>query len=429
MTDRLNSRRSHAHVPTRLLLLFLVSALGLSACADTGVASGDDSSVSVPAGATKEEYQRALRDIEPITVTMQTLSPKGALNSEPMEKYAKALEEWSGGKIKTEIAYSSSIASLAESGDALADGRIDFARHAPLYHPDEFPETNKLVDLTFVGKHTPMVGRLQRFGSFIQTSLESKDIVSELDEAGLKPVFPLWPITPMVVLACGGKAPTTAQDMRGLVARASGRIHARQLEAMGITAADLDISEIYQGLQRGVIDCGEMSLSTLKLVGALEIANQVSYSPDVGFADVPGAFSFGKNFWEDLPLAARQLLWDRFDVFVTAGLDTQLRYEVEALKEVSSSGGEVKRWSPEVVDTLRKFNNGVLESTRGEKPELVRGLLANTESWKKAVTGELGYQDAGDFADLAEWYPKQDVSFEPMVSYFMKHVMRDNRPS
>ncbi|GAA1248970.1 hypothetical protein GCM10009676_39210 [Prauserella halophila] len=416
-------------LPKGILLIVLVSALILSACADPSADTKGGAGAAVPAGASKQDYIQAFQDIDPITMSMQTLSPKGALNSRPVEEYAKIIDEWSGGKIKAEISYSSSIASLAKSGEALADGRLDFARHAPLYQPDEYPETNKLVDLTFVGKHTPLVGRLQRFGSFIQTSVQSKEVVGELEEAGLKPVFPLWPISPMVMLACGEKAPTTQQDMNGLVARASGRIHAKQLDAMGITAADLDMSEIYQGLQRGVIDCGEMSMSTLKLIGALEIANQVSYSPETGFADVPGAFSFGQNFWEDLPLPARQLLWDKLDVLVEAGLNSSLQYEVEALKEVSASGGQVKKWSPEVVETLQKFNDGVLEAGRAERPELVRNLLDNTESWKKAVTGELGYHDAGDFADFAEWYPKQDIDLEPMVSYFMDNVMKPDRPS
>jgi TRAP-type C4-dicarboxylate transport system substrate-binding protein len=397
----------------------------------TGCAQGPnqaDDGTSIAAGATQAEYVEAMKDLEPITVTMQSLSPQGSVDSRGMEEYAAALDEWSGGKIQAEIAYSSSIAPLTETAEALADGRIDFTRHAPLYEPDEYPETNALVDLTFVGERTPVVGRLQRFGAYSQTGLEHEPIVKEMEEHGLQPAIPLFMVTPNTVLACKDGAATSLSEMSGLRARASGPVHVKQLETVGITPSDLDIAEIYEGLQRGVIDCGEMSLSTLKIVGAMDIAKHVSYAEDTGFSDVPGAFSFGRGFWEDTPLVARQLMWDRLDVFVEETIRTAIATEAEVLQTMVDNGGSVESWDADASAKMADFNEGLLETARSENGELVTALESNTDSWLQVVTEDLGYEDQGTYADLPKWFDESQIDLGPFVEEFSANVLEPHRP-
>ena len=413
----------------RVIAALAVAGLTVS-CADQGTSSGSGGGggEGLPEGASMEDYIAAFEDIDPIEMTLQSVSAQGSPGARPYDVYAAALEEWSGGKIQTEVAYSQSIAPLPEVGEALADGRLDFARHAPLYQPDEFPESNRMVDLTFVGEHTAVAGRFQRMGAFLETSRNSTEIMEELEGVDLVPAFPMWPVTPMVVMACTDVVPVSLESMEGLSARGSGRIHARQLEALGVTPTDLTITEIYDGLQRGVIDCGEMALATLDVVGGTEIANKVAYGVEHGFADTPGAYSFGAGFWEELPLPAQQLLWDKLDVFVSDQLKSQIEQEVEALEKLQANGGVVEEWEPEVQEELGDFNQTVLDEAAEANPELVADLEESIESWGETVS-ELGIEDGGPFGELPQWYSEDDLHLDEFMEKFQETVLAPGRPS
>ncbi len=302
--------------------------------------------------------------------------------------------------------------------DVLASGR---------YAHDAFM---RLVDdeIAAALEASAIAGRFQRMGAFLETSRNSSEIMEELEGVDLVPAFPMWPVTPMVVMACTDVVPVSLESMEGLSARGSGRIHARQLEALGVTPTDLTITEIYDGLQRGVIDCGEMALATLDVVGGTEIANKVAYGVEHGFADTPGAYSFGAGFWEELPLPAQQLLWDKLDIFVSDSLKGQIEQEVEALEKLQANGGVVEEWEPEVQDELGAFNQTVLDEAAEANPELVANLEESIESWGETVS-ELGIEDGGPFGELPQWYTEDALHLDEYMEQFTEIVLAPGRPS
>ena len=407
-------------------LAVVTMMLGTGACA-AQQGGAQDSGTSVEAGATKAEYIEAMKDLEPIEFVMQSLNPKGDNNSIPLEDYAAALEEWSGGKIQPKIAYSSSIASAAETGEALADGRVDFARHTPVYEPEEYPDNNRLVDLSIQGGRKPVTDWLQRVGAFNQVGLEDESITAEFEDHGLKPALPVWKPTPATVLACTEEPAVTLEDMKGLTARATGPIHVEQLEALGITPSGLDIAEIYEGLQRGVIDCGEMALSTAQVSGVLDVANQISYGTEVGFADSGAAMSFSQSFWDEAPLVVRQLLWDRLDVFVESTLISSVDVEAEVIDTVRSNGGSFEAWDPAAEQVLAEFNEQKLDELRGEDEELVGSVEEGMETWASVVS-ESGVTDNGAYADLPEWHDSVTPSLKVFAQRFNEDVLQPLRP-
>jgi len=398
---------------------------GCAAQQDGG--GNSDASASVEAGASKEEYIEAMKDLEPIEIQMQSLNAMGENNSIPLEEYAAALEEWSGGKITSKIAYSSSIASAAETGEALADGRVDFARHTPVYEPEEYPNNNRLVDLSILGGREPITDWLQRVGAFNATGLDNEGVAGEFEEHGIKPVFPVWKPTPATVLACTEKPVVTLDDMQGLTARATGPIHVEQLEALGITPSGLNIAEIYEGLQRGVIDCGEMALSTAQVSGILDVANQISFGTEVGFADSGASQSFSQSFWDDLPLVAQQLLWDRLDVFVESTLLSTVEVEVDVIETVHGNGGAFESWDPAVEQVLADFNEKKLEEIRQEDEELATALEDSMDTWATVVS-DLGITDNGTYAELPQWYETVSPGLQDFAKRFAEDVLEPHRP-
>jgi hypothetical protein len=95
--------------------LALTLSLGAAACAETGGSNNGGGGESVPAGASQEEFVAALADMNETTITIQVPSAKGDTTAEPYETYASMAEEWSGGKLKFELAYGNSIAPVTET--------------------------------------------------------------------------------------------------------------------------------------------------------------------------------------------------------------------------------------------------------------------------------------------------------------------------
>lgn len=456
MMSRGSTRRS-GPFGWRLVAPCLVAALLMSACASesgssaseptagssasSGGSSGSSSggsagsSEGLPIGASKEDFIAAFADVDPIKIIIPTTGPKGALTSEGPEAYANALQEWSGGKISVEIGYGNSVATMPEAGNAILDGRAQFGLHVPIYEPDAFPAVNAVIDLMFMAEVSPMVGLLQQYGAALETAWETEEIVTELEKAGFAPMIPIGGGSPGVGLLCKELPPTSLDEMKGLQARVSGRAHVDALKELGITPVSLNITEIYEGLQRGLIDCGEMLLGTAHATGALEVAKNFTISEEVGFPATPVSHSASGEFWEDLPLIARQLMWDRLDVYLEAFVVTTIRSELDAVKTLRDGGGVIESWDAEVVERLRAHNAKTLDNARKNLPgindpeALVDRMEETYEKWLKIVTEELGYKDGGSLFDLPNWYSEEEVDFMPFVERLMAEVLHPRRPA
>src|SRR5690606_13764729 len=110
---------------------------------------------SIAAGASKEDYQAAFEEIDPVTIVTQTAGAQGTVTSAYFEAYQEAVSDWSGGKIEFETNYAYSVAPPVEVSDAVADGRLDMSYTIPAYQPDELPATNALIDLSISADQTP----------------------------------------------------------------------------------------------------------------------------------------------------------------------------------------------------------------------------------------------------------------------------------
>lgn len=115
-------------------------ALVLAGCGsdtDEQESSGDDTGFEY--GASQEEVNEIVEDLEPLTITFQ---PSAASQNSVMAPagtvFKEIVEERSNGKITVDIVWGQAIAGYDEVHDALADGRLDVAYTLPVYQPDEW---------------------------------------------------------------------------------------------------------------------------------------------------------------------------------------------------------------------------------------------------------------------------------------------------
>lgn len=428
MTDvRKRSRRYGAP------MLALLMALSAAACAEDsgGEGGGGDDGQALEYGADKQAYIDALADMDPVTLAMQSTAPQGAATGRRFEEYAAAVEEWSGGKITFDITFSNGIAPVPEVDDALTDGRLDFASVIVALDPSKYPASNTLWDVSFLGSQQPVEGLLQWHGYMMQSAIESDEIQQEFEDNGMKVLLPAFS-SGSYFLDCA--EPVTDLDAaNGKVIASQSRIQNAQAEALGMSPTTITYAEMFDSLQRNVVDCAMSSLTTSTLGGFIPAAPYFSYDPGVGLASPGGSIAMSLDRWDSLPTAAQQLLYDRIDVLLQANFEATWDNFLAGLEAMEQAGGSVETLSDDAVAALEEANEAALEDAASsggisDGQAFVDDVVAAAEDWAGRVS-ELGIEGVDvDYDGFPEWYADGAPDLQ---SYFdsLAEVMSSRRPS
>lgn len=424
--------RPRARASTRLAALAVATSLTLAACGGDGDAASAEGE-SVEAGATKEEYQAAFADVDPITIVTQTAGAQGTVTSAYFEAYQEAVTDWSDGKIEFETNYAYSVAPPVEVSAAVADGRLDMSYTIPAYQPDELPATNSLIDLSIGADQTPLVGVLQLLGWSIETAVDSEEILDEYEAIGLHPLVPVYSLGPDA-LFCGEER-SSLDDFEGVTSRMGARLHTQQFQALGMEGVSVDLSEMFEALQRGVVGCTVANPLTASLTGIFEIAPHARIAPTAGFAGGMGSMVINKDVWADLPLPAQQLLHDRLDVFIKQQIGSTLNAIVETVESTQEYDGGLELFDADAVEALEAKNAEILAASREqltgvEDPgAFVDASQENLEQWRGVVTDDLGFDPEMTPAEFVDWYADKDLDvFDEFLAQLFDEAMSERRP-
>jgi TRAP-type C4-dicarboxylate transport system substrate-binding protein len=412
--------------------LGLATSMSLAACAQGGASGASGGGEGVPYGASKAEYKKAFADVQPIELETQTPAPKGSVTGKNMEEYFRAVTAWSGGKITWQIAYSSAIAGPTEEDDALVDGRLDLSSVLPIYEPSEYPANAALIEAGFISDQTPVVGALQSNAWPNQVAFQTPDIEAEYEDHGMKVLMPIYNSGANVLFCSEPRTSLSAID--GAEVASGGEAQSAEIEALGGSAATVEYTELFESLERGVVDCSVSSPTVGVLGGFIPAAPHITVDANAGFALAPGAIAMSKSTWDSLPLVAQQLLWDRLDVFMASNIEDKIwpNY-VDAVNQALKAGGEVNTFAPDAARAINQANADMLADIRktdavADGNKLVDDSTAAAEEWKKSIEG-LGYSGTADYEEFASSYEPGKISLDAYVKQVYKEIFLPQRPS
>ncbi|WP_408898195.1 TRAP transporter substrate-binding protein DctP [Nocardioides sp. R1-1] len=414
-----------------LATLAVVGATAFAGCAESS-GSGSSGGEGIDAGASMEEYQEAFEDVSEITLLTQTPAPKGSVTGLPMERYFEAVEEWSGGKITFDVSYSNAVAEPGEADDALTDGRLDVASVLPIYDPSEYPANAALIEAGFISDQSAIDGILTSNAWPNQVAFETDEILEEFDDHGMVPMVPIYN-SGANALFCS-QARTSLADTKGTSVGSGGVAQSAQVEALGGSPSSIPYTELYESLQRGVVDCTVSSPTVAVLGGFLEAAPFVSIDPEAGFALAPGALAFSKTTWDTLPLVAQQLLWDRLDIFVASNIEDKIFVNnAQMAQDVAKFDGSIQPFDDDARTALQEKNEELLAKIAqseavGDGEAFVRSMQDANDEWDEKVAG-YGFEDVG-YADFGTWFAenKDSVDLSEYTEAVME-ILSAHRPS
>lgn len=412
--------------------------LGITACAtdnSSGGAPEDSSSSSsnteegVAPGASKAEYIKAFEDVEPISLTTQTPGAKGTASASYSEDYAAALEEWSGGKITMEVGFGNSIVPPGEAESALMDGRLSMDRLFPVYEPSKYPATAEFSNITFLGNQSPIFGSLSSTGAFMDLAFRSEAMKAEMEGKGVKPLLAYAPQTSNNLMCT--EPLTNADDLKGLQVRVSTSGVGEQATATGLTPVSMPYGEVYEGLQRGAIDCLIGQVSSFHGLGVTEVAPYLHVTDKGGFSRTPNVVAFSQVVWDSMPLVAQQLVWDRLDVFIESQFKNHVGPStVDAVEALSEGENTILELPAEAATELASANEQMLEEASNNLDVVeelgIDGVEELVQDWEGWVS-ELGYPDDST-EDLGKADAELDLDFAPYTELLQEKVLNEHRP-
>lgn len=203
------------------------------------------------------------------------------------------------GGLNYEIFAGGSVITLGAALEGLSSGVVDASQVSTQFWRGQLPANILLVDIggTFGD-------RMAATAAMAEMVMHNCPACAAEDEQ--------WNIVPIVVDSSGpyqllcNRQINSPQEMSGLRIRATG-LAGRVVEEMGAVPANVTFAELYESLQRGVLDCaaGEPSwLTTYSFRDVVSNVIEVSATKNV----IPHVISFNREYWDELSEETQAIL-------------------------------------------------------------------------------------------------------------------------
>jgi TRAP-type C4-dicarboxylate transport system substrate-binding protein len=319
---KLSSRLSVRGIAAALTLTLVAAACG----------GGTESAPAAPAAPSSPSAPATDEPIAPVRLRLASSLPPGGSIMGIIEWYVGELEARTGGAITTDISYAGSLLSDTEIIPGVRDGAAETGLIVPAYVPGDMPLT-QLVYVSTLGHNQAARSRA------IQDVYNNNPAVrAEFENLNIKVLGVIGNNTQVAMTT---RPVETVEDLRNLRMRVPGN-PAVGWRLLGAEPVFLGVGEVYESLQRGVIDGVTFPFDVHMTVGVQEVAKYAF--PDIGES---GSAMLGMNLdvYNALPQVVKDIMddlnaewYDRMEALLTETDRT-------ACDTLLAAGGQVFLWS------------------------------------------------------------------------------------
>jgi len=207
-------------------------------------------------------------DYPEMNLRLAHFGPKVFVQSGVDQWWADEIEKRSGGKIKIQIFWGGAAGQPLEILGLVGAGAVDFGAVPQAYFPNELP-------LIGAPNSVPYVFKTREAAVAVSEGLVAENVAvqEELRRNNVKPLF-FHPMNSYYPLCT--KPVKTMADFQGVRIRSFGAYQPPMWDALGAVGVNVLPSDIYEGLQRGRLDCGFFSTDLYKVTKLYEVAKHLS---------------------------------------------------------------------------------------------------------------------------------------------------------
>ncbi|MFH1804313.1 MAG: TRAP transporter substrate-binding protein [Pseudomonadota bacterium] len=290
----------------------------------------------------------------------------------------------SGGNIQIKFYEPGALVPALEVFDAVSSGSIDAAFSTPGYWAGKVPALQLFGAVPFgpqAGEYLAWV----KFGG-------GQEIFDELyGRHGIKSLF------------CGLIAPEASgwfakeinspEDLKGLKMRFFG-LGAKVMEKLGVSTQLLAGGDIYPALELGTIDATEFSMPAIDLKLGFHQVAKYYYFPGWHQQSTLFDLMINKEKWDKLSDTQKAQIESVCADNIGYGFAEGEAIQFSALKELQEKGVQIKKWSPEMLDTMRTAWEEVASEMSAEDADFkiaydsLQSFRTDYKIWK-----DIGYLD------------------------------------
>ena len=282
-----------------------------------------------------------------------------------VEDYVAAVSERSGGEIDT-TGFAMSLLSLPETSPGVRDGLADVGFVLPPYYPAEYPTTLFLHELNLLinlvenptGKEP-----LAYTGAMMEYTFNNcPECLAE--NKTQNQVYTGGGVTPLYNLLCKDVSVTSIADLKGLRLRAGGAGFVRFADEFGAQGVRLPVSEVYEALDQGIIDCAMLSAPELTNYNLHEVVTDITLAVPGGAFAVSSA-NVNADRWNAMDDKSREaLLWG--GSHMTAATTWNFYSDdASAIEHAREKGIKIHAAEPELLAAVKDFSRKDLKTVAG----------------------------------------------------------------
>ena len=284
----------------------------------------------------------SLASAQVITLRFNHQTPPTTVGAQVDQWFADEVAKRTNGKVAIKIFWSEALGKAKEMLPLLRQGAIDMAGLSPSYYPSELPFFTAPNSLPMAMDNT------RQAQIIMHTLLEKVPAFGEEAKANhVKPIF--FHVLNPYYLVC--KQPVRKlDDLKGKKMRTWGEDMPRLAQAAGAVPVTLFLPELYESLQRGVIDCAPFSVDYADAYKLQEVGKYLTEV--VTWQGPTHALWINLDKWQSLPPDAQRVMLEVAEEAKKKDLEKLAEAEKAARQKMASAGvefikfpeGELKKW-------------------------------------------------------------------------------------
>ncbi|MEI4261547.1 C4-dicarboxylate TRAP transporter substrate-binding protein [Roseovarius sp. D0-M9] len=297
------------------------------------------------------------------------------------------LEAASNGTLKPQLFTGPVLLAPSEHLSGIRDGIAQVGYHAGTYTPSDIPEDNVLAQVAF-GYDDPFPAAF----AITEANMTLPQLQQQWKRNNIA-YLGGYSTSPYVLL-CSSRIETLA-DMAGKKVRVPGAAQSDWLASVGGVPVNVPSSEMYDGLDKGQLDCAAISAIDLKSRSLWDVADHVTL---ISLGLYWSGYSQGANrdFWQSLTDDQRQAF---FDTLPEAMIDETIQYmdgDAEALAEAPDQGVTIVQPADDLIASVSDFSTVVRGNAEklgadtfgiDDSDALLSGFEEIVAKWEKRLEG------------------------------------------
>lgn len=244
-------------------------------------------------------------DIDPIVITYADYLPDSSTFGRMSQFFQENVTERTDGAVTFENYWGGSLLGQPEQLAGVRDGIADIGLIFGGIFPSELPIASWLLALGLDLTGSPLHDFAAGTAVIQELANTWEPLREEFAANGLMPLY--WTSTVPFMSICTDPIPSGSDGFAGRSTRASGVFQSGATEALGGIPVTVAFNEIYEGLQRGVLDCALMDPGSIPAFDFADVAQE--FVP-LSIISALGGYTVNLEFWESLPAEVQNIIYE-----------------------------------------------------------------------------------------------------------------------